>query len=116
MKVMFHTCGAISEIIADLIECGVDVIDPVQVSATGMEPQALAHKFKNRISFHGGINTQFLLSFGKPEEVREQVSHTIDALGPLGYIVAPDQGLIGNVPLANIEAMYEAIRNYPLAC
>ncbi len=109
LKVMFHTCGAVAPIIDDLIACGIDVLDPVQASAAGMSPATLA-RFKGRIAFHGGISTQTLLPYASPEEVYETTRETIAALGPLGYIVAPDQELIGDVPAANIDAMARAAR------
>ena len=112
LKVMFHTCGAVSGIIDDLIECDIDILDPVQVSARGMKPSELAQKFKGRIAFHGGISTQSTLPFGEPQIVREEVFETIKTLGPLGYIVAPEQHLIGDIPLTNIEEMYDVVRSY----
>ena len=112
LKVMFHTCGAVSEIIPDLIECGIDALDPVQVSARGMQPDALAREFRGRIAFHGGISTQTTLPFGTPEQVREEVKRAIAALGPTGYICGPDQSMIGDTPTDNMVAMYEAIHGF----
>ncbi len=114
LKVMFHTCGAISDIIPDLIECGVDILDPVQVSAHNMDPMQLGQKFKGKICFHGGISTQTVLPFGKPEDVRRQVIEAIEALGPLGYIASPDQDMMGDIPLENIETMFRTIREYKI--
>jgi len=109
LKVMYHTCGAVSEIIADLIECGVDALDPVQVAATGMEPARLAARFGGQIAFHGGISTQQVLPHGTPEEVYAAVRETIAAFGPTGYIAGPDQWLMADVPMGNVEAMYRAV-------
>jgi len=109
LKVMFHTCGAVAEIIPDLIECGIDVLDPVQVSAHGMQPETLARDFKGRIAFHGGISTQTTLPHGTPEQVRDEVRHAIAALGPTGYICGPDQDMMGDTPTENMVAMYEAM-------
>jgi len=114
LKVMFHTCGAISPIIPDLVECGIDVLDPVQVSARSMDPASLDARHKGTIAFHGGISTQTTLPFGTPEQVRQEVESTIATLGPLGYISGPDQHMIGDVPFENIVAMYEAICAYQL--
>ena len=66
------------------------------------------------MAFQGGISTQTTLPKARPEEVREEVRRTISALGPLGYIVCPDQDLIGDIPTANIEALYKAAREYKL--
>jgi uroporphyrinogen decarboxylase len=114
LPVMYHTCGSVAGIVDDLIACGVDVLDPVQVSALGMEPAGLAERFKGRIAFHGGISTQTTLPNGTREEVREIVHRTIRALGPTGYIAGPDQEMIGQVPLVNIEAMCQAVRDFAL--
>lgn len=114
LKVMYHTCGAVVEIIPDLIECGIDILDPIQVSAANMDPSNLAVKFKNNIAFHGGISTQTTLPFGEPEAVRKEVIRTIDTLGPLGYIAAPDQEMIGDIPIDNIEMMFKTIKEYKL--
>ena len=110
LKVMFHTCGAVSEIIPDLIACGIDVLDPVQVSAHEMRPELLASRFQGRIAFHGGISTQTTLSHGVPGEVREEVRRAIAALGPTGYVCGPDQSMMDDIPTANMVAMYEALR------
>jgi uroporphyrinogen decarboxylase len=112
LPVMYHTCGAVSEIIPDLIECGVDVLDPVQVSAQGMDPAGLAARFRGKIAFHGGISTQTLLPHATPEQVRTVVTDTIAALGPTGYICGPDQWLMADVPIENMVAMYEAVAEY----
>ena len=109
LKVMYHTCGAVSEIIPELIECGVDALDPVQVAATGMEPAGLAARFRGQIAFHGGISTQQLLPHARPQEVYEAVRETIAAFGATGYIAGPDQWLMSDVPMENVEAMYRGI-------
>jgi uroporphyrinogen decarboxylase len=114
LKVMFHTCGSVSAIVPDLVEAGIDVLDPVQVSAESMDPASLSARHRGTIAFHGGISTQTTLPFGTPEQVRREVQTTIKTLGPLGYIAGPDQHMIGDVPLENVIAMYDAIRAYPL--
>jgi len=112
LKVMYHTCGAVTSIIPDLADCGIDILDPVQVSAVGMDPANLAEKYKGSITFHGGISTQTTLPFGTPEQVKEEVKRTIDLLGPTGFIIAPDQHMIGDTPIENIQAMFDAIKEY----
>jgi uroporphyrinogen decarboxylase len=109
LPVMFHTCGAVSEIIPDLIECGIDALDPVQASARGMSPRDLV-RFRGQIAFHGGISTQTTLPHGTPEQVRAEVRDALATLGPTGFICGPDQELIGDTPVENIVAMYDAIR------
>ena len=110
LPVMFHTCGNVTDIIDDLIECGIDVLDPVQVSADNMSPENLT-RFKGRIAFNGGISTQTTLPFGTPEDVRTEVTNLIKTLGPDKLIVAPDQEMIGDVPTENIAALYETVNN-----
>lgn len=114
LKVMYHTCGAVAPIVPDLVACGVDILDPVQVSAAGMSPSSLASAFKGKIAFHGGISTQTTLPFGTIEDVRQETIRAIEAFGPLGYIAAPDQDMIGDVPAGNIVEMYKVIREYKL--
>jgi uroporphyrinogen decarboxylase len=111
LKVMYHTCGAISPILDDIIECGVDIIDPVQVSADGMNPDQLT-KYKGRISFHGGISTQTTLPFGTPEQVYDEVIALRKTLGPTGLIVSPDQTMIGDISVENIESMVMAATKF----
>jgi len=110
LKVMFHTCGAVSELIPDFIAIGVDALDPVQVSAAGMSPGSLAARFKGQIAFHGGISTQTTLPHGTPEQVRAEVAAAIEILGPTGYVCAPDQAMMGDTPLENIVALYDTVR------
>ena len=105
--VMMHSCGGISEIIPYLIDAGVDIIDPIQVTARGMEPESLAKKYNGKIVFHGGIDTQHLLVNGSVQEVRRNVAETINLLGSNGgYIFAPSQILGPDIPIENIIAMY----------
>lgn len=114
LKAMYHSCGSIVDIIPDLIEIGVDILDPIQVSAANMGPGNLASRFKGKIAFHGAISTQQLLPVATPEVVREEVHKTIAALGPLGFIAGPDQNITEDTPPENVAAMYEAIHSYKL--
>ena len=110
-KVMMHSCGGVSEIVSDLIEAGVDILDPIQVTATGMGPRSLADRFGGRIVFHGGVDTQQVLPHATPEQVVEHAREVTEALGPSGgYIFAPSQLLGPDIPVENILAMYEAVR------
>jgi hypothetical protein len=110
LKVMMHSCGAIEPLIPHLIAAGVDILDPVQVTAKGMIPSVLAQKYGSKITFHGGIDTQNILPFGNAETVRRHVLETVEAMAPAGrYIFAPSQILGSDIPLENILTMYEAI-------
>lgn len=109
-KLWIHSCGAISEIIDDLIEIGVDIINPVQVSAKGMEIESLKGRFGDRAVFWGGIDTQRLLPQGSPEEVAAAVRRTAQVLGQGGgYVLCGTHNIQPEVPVENIITMYDAI-------
>jgi uroporphyrinogen decarboxylase len=104
-----HSCGGIRDLIPRLIAEGVDVLDPVQVRATGMEPAGLKRDFGDRIAFCGGVDLQQLLSRGTPEEVSREVKSLIRIMSPGGgYILGPTHNLQSDVATSNIEAMYVA--------
>ncbi|MDY0220304.1 MAG: uroporphyrinogen decarboxylase family protein [Desulfobacterium sp.] len=106
-KVLVHSCGAIVPLIDDLIEIGVNALNPVQVTARDMNPENLAEKFGGKIAFWGGIDTQHLLPFEDPEAVQKAVRHTRKILGP-GYVLGSVHNLQAAVPPENIEAMFTA--------
>ncbi len=109
MAVMFHSCGAVSELIPDFIAAGVDILDPVQSGAANMDPLKLKAEFGDKLCFHGGIDTQDLLPFGTIHQVRDRVRQLVECVGSGGgYILAPDQLLQGDVPVDNILAMYSS--------
>jgi uroporphyrinogen decarboxylase len=113
LKVMMHSCGAISQIIPHLIKAGVDIIDPVQVTANDMKSEYLARRFGGKIVFHGGIDTQQVLPNSSLEQVQK---HCVDTLNTLGrtrsYIFAPSQLLQADIPVENIDVMYKTARDY----
>jgi uroporphyrinogen decarboxylase len=115
VKFMAHSCGAIRPLIPDLIALGVDILDPIQVAAQGMEPAALKRDFGDKLAFHGAICTQRTLPFGTAEEVRQSVLHRIATLGAGGgYILASSHDLSADTPPENIVAMYDpALRVTP---
>ncbi len=113
IKTMMHSCGAIRPIIPMLINAGVDILDPIQVTAKGMVPAELKADFGVNMVFHGGIDTQNILPFGTPDEVRAHVRETVSALSPNGgYIFAPSQILGPDIPVENIVVMYDEIREW----
>ncbi len=108
VKAMFHSCGAIRELIPDLIETGFDILNPVQVRAAGMIPAELKDEFGGKICFHGGVDVQKTMPLGTVEEVKEEVRERIDVLGKNGgYILAPTHNFQADVPLENMLAFYE---------
>jgi uroporphyrinogen decarboxylase len=113
IKVMMHSCGAISELIPHFIEAGIDIIDPVQVSASGMDPQSLHKNFGKDVVFHGGIDTQQVLPDKNPDEVYTHACEIMGALGKTGgYIFAPSQILQADIHIEKIIAMYRAAHSY----
>lgn len=115
LKVMMHSCGSISQIVPFLIEAGIDILDPIQVTAKEMEPEILSDKYAKKIIFHGGIDTQQVLPNSSPEEVIHHVKETIAILGKEnGYIFAPSQILQSDIPPENISAMYCTAKDYML--
>ena len=113
-KIFFHSCGAIREIIPDLIEIGIDAINPVQVSATGMESKGLKRDFGDEITFWGGlVDTQGVFTDGSPAQVRDEVRRRVDDFGPDGgFVAATVHNIQANVPPENIIAMWEALQEY----
>lgn len=109
-KVFLHSCGSIYDIIPDLIAAGVDILNPVQTSAAGMDPQRLKREFGNQLVFWGGgCDVQGLLPWATPEAVEADVRHRLDILAPGGgYVFAPIHDLQHDIPPANIVAMYDA--------
>ena len=107
---MQHSCGAIRPIIPELIDCGVDILNPLQ-KVQGLEPEGLQKDFGGKIAFCGGIDAQWLLPGGSPQEVQEECRRFIDCLGQNGgYILGPSQGLQTDVPIENVEALYNVLR------
>jgi len=109
--VLFHSCGAVADFIPDLIDIGVDALNPVQVSATGMAPERLKRDFGSGITFWGGgVDTQNVLNRGTPDEVRDAVRRTVDIMAPGGgFVFCQVHNIQPDVPPENIEAMYEAL-------
>jgi len=119
-KVLLHSCGAIRELLPDLIEIGVDVLNPVQVSAAGMETGALKREFgRDLVFWGGGVDTQHVLGSGTPAEVRAEVARRVADLAPGGgFVFASVHNIQANVPAENLVAMWSAIEEhgrYPLA-
>lgn len=108
VKFMAHSCGAIRPIIPEFIAMGVDVLDPIQVTAAGMDPAELKRDFGASLAFHGGISTQTTLPFGTPRDVRDAVRDRIATLGNGGgYILASSHDISADTPPENILAMYD---------
>lgn len=101
-----HSCGAVRPVIQELINCNVDILEPIQ-KVRGLEPESLKKDFGDKIAFHGGIDTQSVLPFGKPKDIVKETKYFIDTLNVNGgYILMASQAFEGDVPVENIEAMY----------
>ena len=114
VKIWFHSCGAIRPLIGDLIETGIDILNPVQKSAAGMDLVELKHEFGRDITFWGGgVDTQRVFGTGTPEEVRDDVRRSIEALAPGGgFVFATVHNTQANVPPENFMAMWETLQQY----
>lgn len=109
-----HTCGAVFPLIPDLIEAGVDILNPIQPRTTDMEPAKLKAAFGERLTFYGGIDTQYLLPQGPAERVAAETAGLIRVLGGNGgYILSAAHCIQEDVPLENVLAMYRAASRGP---
>jgi hypothetical protein len=118
-KTWYHCCGSIPRLLPPLIDAGVDIINPVQTSAAGMDPRVLKERFGGRIVFWGaGIDTQHTLPFASPEEVAAEVRERIRIFAPGGgFVFNPIHNIQQGTPPANITAAYDAARaagTYPI--
>ena len=111
LVVVHHSCGSIYPIIGDLFDLGVDVIHPIQALATDMEPEKLKAEFGNRGSFFGGVDAQYLLVNGSPDEVAKK-TRELKALFPTGLIISPShEAILPDIQPANVEAIFQAVKN-----
>lgn len=112
-KVVFHSCGAVASIIDDLIEMGVDGLNPVQPQAAGMNPADLKKKYRGRMAFWGGTDSQNIVPRGSAADVERMVERLIEDLGEGGgYVFANCHNIQPDVPLANVLAMFQHAREY----
>jgi uroporphyrinogen decarboxylase len=111
-KLFFHSDGNVRPILPDLIEIGIDILNPVHITATGMEPGALKRDFGRDVCFWGGgVETQNVLPFGTPQDVRDNVRRNVDALAPGGgFVFNTIHNIQADVPPENVVAMVEALR------
>ena len=114
VKLFYHTCGAVRVLIPDLIDAGIDILNPVQISSPGMELEALKRDFgRDLVFWGGGVDTQRVLGTATPEQIREHVKQNIEALAPGGgFVFAAVHDIQANVPPENIIAMWEAWQTY----
>ncbi|MEK6647309.1 MAG: uroporphyrinogen decarboxylase family protein [Candidatus Firestonebacteria bacterium] len=112
-KIVLHSCGSSYRLLPQLIEAGVDGINPLQTTAVDMDPVKLKAEFGNSLIFHGGVDLQHILPYGTVEEVREFVKNLIKVMSPGGgFILAACHSLPEDVPPQNIVAMLEAAAEF----
>jgi len=110
-KTFIHSCGSILPIIPDLVEAGFEILNPVQTSAANMDPAVLKTRFGEQLTFWGGgVETQRVLPFGTPDEVRAQVRERLQIFGKGGgFVFNPIHNVQAQVPIENLLAMYETV-------
>jgi uroporphyrinogen decarboxylase len=113
-KFLLHVCGAVRPLLPMIVDAGVDMLEPIQIRAEGMDPAGLKKDFGARICFYGGVDLQQVLCRATPQGVADEVKRLIDILGrDGGYILGPGHTYIqADAPLANILAMYETAAAY----
>ena len=111
----YHSCGSLVPVIDDLIEMGLDILDPIQPNAEGMDAVSLKQQFGGRLAFHGGIDEQEILPHGTPADVRRETLRVMEILGADGgYIVCPAHMLQPDTPPENVMALYDTALQYHL--
>jgi len=112
-KTFKHSCGGVEPLINDFIDAGFDILNPVQISAVGMELHQLKEKYGKRIVFWGGgVDTQRTLPFGTPEDVSQEVREHLAMFSDGGYVFNPVHNIQAGVPVANLLAMYKTFSQY----
>ena len=111
-KTFIHSCGSITALLPDIVAAGFDILNPVQCSASGMDPQTLKDRFGAQITFWGGgVDTQKTLPFGTPDEIRKQVRERIAIFNRGGgFVFNTVHNVQARTPTANLQALYETVR------
>jgi uroporphyrinogen decarboxylase len=117
LKVFLHSCGSVFDLIGEFIDCGVDIMNPLQPLANGMDSARIKERYGDRVVFHGAVDIQKAL-YGSREDVREETKRRIQALGRGGgYILSPANHIQRDVPPENVIELYRSAREfgvYPL--
>jgi uroporphyrinogen decarboxylase len=114
IKVFYHTDGGVGILIPELLDCGIDVLNPIQHACPGMNTSELKRLYGDRVIFHGGIDNQHVLPFGSVDEVREETLHCLESLGAgkEGYIVCSCHNVQPGTPVENILTMIETVKKH----
>lgn len=111
IKLAWHSCGSIPEIIPDFIEIGLDILNPIQPRARGMDPETFKKEFGKDLVLFGGIDLQKLLPYNSPENIKLEVKKICNILGKGGgYIMAPAHNIQPDTPVENVLALFEAVK------
>lgn len=113
-KTQLHCCGSIVKILPSLIDAGFDVLNPVQISAKGMDPRMLKETYGDKLTFWGGgVDTQKTLPFGTPDEVKNEVRERLEIFSPGGgFIFNTIHNIVGKTPIKNLTAMFDEVKNF----
>jgi uroporphyrinogen decarboxylase len=113
LKAFYHTDGAARPLLRPIIDCGIDVLNPIQHACPGMDMAELKKEFGSRVIFHGGVDNQSALPFGTPQQVREETQRCLDTLGAgrEGYICCSCHNVQAGTPVENILAMIETVQS-----
>lgn len=112
IKIAWHSCGAVVDLIPDFIEIGLDILNPIQPKAEGMEPEFLKKNFGKDLVFFGGICVQDLLPNGNPQSIEQEVKRRAKILGNNGgYIIAPAHNIQPDTSVENIMALFDGVKN-----
>ena len=118
LKVQLHSCGAIEPLLEDLIEAGLDAVNPVQISCSGMDAAELKQKYGGRLTlWGGGCDTRDILPNATPDEIRRHVREQCGILNSSGgFVFQQVHNIMANIPPENIVAMFDAIAEFNQAC
>ncbi len=109
-KFFHHTCGAVYPLIGEMVDIGLDILNPVQTTATGMDIVRLKREFGKDLVFWGAVDEQHLLPYGTKKEIHDEVKRNIEILGKDGgYVVAPAHNVQSDVPPENLLEMVNAV-------
>jgi uroporphyrinogen decarboxylase len=106
-KILFHCCGSVLDIIDDLVDLGIDALNPMQTTARGMDPTSLCKRYYKQMVFWGGVDSQWLLPFGTSEDVSAEVNRLTEVFANTGgYVLGAVHNIQGDVPASNVKALF----------
>jgi uroporphyrinogen decarboxylase len=109
-KLMYHSCGAIVPFLDDLIEIGVDILNPIQVNASGMDTKLLKKRFGDRLCFWGAVDAHEVMRIGSVADVEAEVRRRVGDLGPDGYVLSENHNVQADIPVKNVITLYKTAK------